>query len=140
MGVDLKDGTAMKTSRNPETVHPPVAPYSHQIEISGPQRWLVLSGQVGISPDGTLPSDPIQQFRTALTNIHHNLAAASMEISDVVKLTMYLVGEMDVGERREVLASWLNGHKPCMTLLYVEALASPDIRVEIDALASRDLG
>jgi 2-iminobutanoate/2-iminopropanoate deaminase len=127
----------MNTPRNPETVHPPLAPYTHQIEISGSQRWLVLSGQVGITPDGTLTSDPIQQFRTALTNIHHNLAAANMEISDVVKLTMYLVDEIDVEERGEVLASWLNGHKPCMTLLYVAALASPNIRVEIDALACR---
>jgi enamine deaminase RidA (YjgF/YER057c/UK114 family) len=61
-----------------------------------------------------------------------------MEISDVVKLTMYLVGEMDPGRRRRVLASWLDGNEPCMTLIYVSALATPDIRVEIEALACKD--
>jgi 2-iminobutanoate/2-iminopropanoate deaminase len=130
----------VKTSRNPQTVHAPVASYSHGIEISGPQRWLVLSGQIGVSPDGTLPDDPVRQFEIALANISRNLQAASMQIADVVKLTMNLVGEMNPGERREVLSSWLKGHQPCMTLLYVSALANPEIRIEIDALACSDNG
>ena len=128
----------MKANHNPDTVHKPLASYSHGIEISGNQLWLVLSGQVGMEPDGNLPADPIEQFRIALVNIHRNLQTAGMEISDVVKLTMYLVGEMDPGQRRRVLASWLDGNEPCMTLIYVSALATPDIRVEIEALACKD--
>jgi enamine deaminase RidA (YjgF/YER057c/UK114 family) len=85
--------------------------------------------------DGTLPVDPIEQFKIALDNIHKNLDAAGMEIQDVVKLTIYLVGKVDTDKRREVLAEWLGGHSPCSTLLYVAALASPDIKVEIDAWA-----
>ncbi len=85
----------MKRFQNPETVHAPVAAYSHQVEIREAKRWLVLSGQIGMRADGSLPEDPIEQFRVALDNIHKNLAAAGMEISDVVKLTIYLVGEID---------------------------------------------
>lgn len=129
----------MKTFRNPDTVHNPLAAYIHGIEVSGPQRWLVLSGQIGMDADGSLPSDPVEQFKIALSNIHHNLQAAQMEISDIVKLTMYLVGEMNSEERRLLLSSWLKGHQPCMTLIYVAALASPDIRVEIEALACTDI-
>jgi 2-iminobutanoate/2-iminopropanoate deaminase len=131
---------SVKTSRNPQTVHTPVASYSHGIEISGHQRWLVLSGQVGISPDGTLPADPVQQFEIALANINRNLQAASMQIADVVKLTLYIVGETNPAKRREILSLWLKGHQPCMTLVYVSALANPDIRVEIDALACSENG
>jgi hypothetical protein len=58
----------MKKSRNPSTVHQPLAPYVHQIEISGPQRWLFLSGQVGMELDGTLPEDPVKQLENALAN------------------------------------------------------------------------
>jgi 2-iminobutanoate/2-iminopropanoate deaminase len=58
-----------------------------------------------------------------------------MEIRDVVKLTLYLAGEMDVEERRLILSAWLNGHRPCMTLIYVAGLASPNLLVEIEALA-----
>ena len=125
----------MKRFQNPETIHAPLAAYTHQIELTDVQRWLVLSGQVGMRADGSLPDDPIEQFTVALDNIHKNLQASGMGIGDVVKLTIYLVGDIDTAKRREVLADWLGGHAPCSTLLYVAALASPNIKVEIDAWA-----
>jgi enamine deaminase RidA (YjgF/YER057c/UK114 family) len=60
-----------------------------------------------------------------------------METADLVKVTLYLVGDMDAARRRELLARRLGDHRPCMTLLFVAALASPDLKVEIDAWASR---
>lgn len=125
----------MKKFQNPATIHGPLAGYAHQIEIKEPKRWLVLSGQIGMLIDGTIPYDPIEQFKIALDNIQKNLAAAGMEIQDLVKLTIYLAGEIDTVQRRSVLAEWLRGHSPCSTLLYVAALATPDIKVEIDAWA-----
>lgn len=125
----------MKINRNPTAIHPPLAAYSHQIELQGKQRWLVMSGQIGMEKDGALPTDPIEQFKAALTNIDHNLRAADMQIADLVKLTIYLITEVDPEGRRALLSSWLDGNKPTMTLLYVAALASPDIKVEIEALA-----
>lgn len=128
----------MKMPRNPATVHQPVASYAHQIEVTGPVRWLVLSGQVGQRPDGTVPEDPVEQINVALANLRSNLEAADMHPEDVVKLTIYLVGEIDAQRRRAALDTWLAGHKPCMTLLYVSALAAPIYRVEIDAWACAD--
>ena len=125
----------MKRLRNPETMHQPLAAYAHQIEITEPKRWLVMSGQVGMRPDGTLPDDPIEQIRVALDNIRKNLEAAGMGIQDLVKVTVYLVGEIDTAKRREVMAEWIGEHRPCSTLLYVAALATPALKVEIDAWA-----
>jgi 2-iminobutanoate/2-iminopropanoate deaminase len=125
----------MNKFRNPETVHTPLAGYTHQIEVTEAKRWLVLSGQIGLQVNGTLPHDPIEQFKIALENIHKNLQAAGMGTQDLVKLTIYLVGEIDTNKRREALAEWLGGHKPCSTLIYVAGLATPDIKVEIDAWA-----
>lgn len=127
----------MKTSRDPSTVHPPLAAYSHQIEISGGERQLVISGQVGMLPDGHVPDDPIEQLAAALDNVERNLEAAGMELGDLVRLTTYLVGEWDHDARRRLVASRLGAHRPCMTLLVVAALAGPSLRVEIDAWASR---
>ncbi len=118
----------MKEFRNPPNVHPPVGAYTHQVEISGPERWLILSGQVGRKEDGTVPEDPIEQLDLALDNIFRNLQAAKMGTEDLLKLTFYLVGEIDATRRREVIASRLQSHQPCMTLLYVAALASPDLQ------------
>jgi len=121
--------------RNPVSVAQPVANYSHQIEVADTGRWLVLSGQLGQDLAGRTPEDPIEQIELALANLGHNLDAAGMEIGHVVKLTIYLVGEIDPARRRAALDTWLAGHRPCMTLLYVSALAAPAFRVELDAWA-----
>jgi 2-iminobutanoate/2-iminopropanoate deaminase len=125
----------MKTFRNPDTVHPPLAGYAHQIEVSEPQRWLVISGQIGMRADGTLPDDPLEQFEIALENISHNLHAAGMGIQDLVKVNIYLVGPVDTARRREASSRWVKGHQPCTTLVYVAGLAAPNIKVEIEAWA-----
>lgn len=117
-------------------MHQPIAAYTHQIEIRGPERMLVLAGQVGMREDGIIPSDPIEQLDVALDNLERNLQAANMGLQDIVKVTFYLVGEVDPARRREVIALKLKGHKPCMTLLFVASLASPTYQVEIDAWAS----
>jgi enamine deaminase RidA (YjgF/YER057c/UK114 family) len=127
----------MKTPRDPSTVHPPLAAYSHQIEISGGERQLVISGQVGMTAGGDIPEDPIEQLGVALDNVERNLEAAGMDLGDLVRLTTYAVGEWDNDARRRLVASRLGGHRPCMTLIFVAALASPALRVELDAWASR---
>ncbi len=128
----------MKNYRNPTNIHKPVAAYTHQIEISGPERLLILSGQVGRKGDGTLPEDPIEQLDAAMENLIRNLQAANMDVTDLVKLTFYLVGEIDGAKRREVLDKRLQGHQPCMTLVYVAGLATPAYRVEVDGWASKE--
>jgi len=128
----------MKTRRNPPTVHAPLAAYSHQIEISGAERQLVISGQVGMTTEGLVPEDPIKQLGLALDNVERNLEAAGMGLGDLVRLTTYAVGEWDNDARRALLASRLGDHRPCMTLIFVAALASPALRVELDAWASRE--
>jgi 2-iminobutanoate/2-iminopropanoate deaminase len=126
----------MKNYRNPTNVHPPLAGYSHQIEIRGAERLLVLSGQVGRTEEGVVPDDGFEQLKLAFDNLQRNLTAANMDIQDVVKITLFLVGEMDATKRREFTASWLRGHKPCMTVVFVAALATPVYKVEVDAWAS----
>ncbi len=59
----------MKTYRNPDNIHPPLAAYSHQIELDASERLLVLWGQIGMHQDGTIPSDPIEQLKITLENI-----------------------------------------------------------------------
>ena len=127
----------MKEFRNPQDVHEPVGSYSHQIEIKGSERLVVISGQVGMRQDGSLPDDPLEQIDIAFENILRNLRAAGMDVKDLIRVNYYLVGDIDTAKRREVILSKLQGHKPCSTLVYVAALASPAFRVEIEAWASR---
>jgi enamine deaminase RidA (YjgF/YER057c/UK114 family) len=127
----------MKTPRNPETIHAPVGRYVHQIEVSGESRILFLSGQVGMAADGSVPEDPVSQLGVALQNVLANLEAAGFEIADLVKLTTYVVGEIDPAGRRAVLERQLGAHITTSTLVIVAALASPQYKVEVDAWAIR---
>ncbi|API91170.1 enamine deaminase RidA [Virgibacillus pantothenticus] len=128
----------MKTARNPKSVHSPVAPYVHQIEVSNPMRWLTISGQLGMDVDGNVPENPLEQLKLTFQNIKNNLLKANMEIKDITKLVFYLVGEIDATERKKVISDFLEDHLPCTTMVYVVALAAPQFKVEIDAWACKE--
>lgn len=125
----------MNALRNPDTIHAPLGSYSHQVEVERSPRWLVISGQVGRTSDGHVPTDPIEQVKLALQNVQRNLEAAGMQVTNLVKLNWYLVGDIDARLRREAAVAWLDGHAPASTLVYVAALAAPEYRVEIEAWA-----
>jgi enamine deaminase RidA (YjgF/YER057c/UK114 family) len=128
----------MRKPRNPASIHAPLADYTHQIELRGRGRLLVLSGQIGMEPDGRVPEDPAEQLELAMDNVMRNLEAAAMGAGDLIKLTLYLVAPIDAYRRRAVLTQRLARHEPCMTLIYVAGLATPALKVELDAWASAD--
>lgn len=61
-----------------------------------------------------------------------------MQISDIVKMVIYCVGDIDTVKRREVIQKFLGNHKPCMTMLFVAALANPKFKIEIDVWACKN--
>ena len=127
----------MKEFRNPQNVHAPLGAYTHQVEVSGGERLLILSGQVGAREDGSVPDSALEQLELCFDNILRNLETAGMGVQDLLKLTYFVVGEIDMTKRREIIISKLQGHKPCSTFLYVAGLASPAYKVEVEAIASR---
>ena len=127
----------MKEFRNPKNVHAPLGAYTHQVEVSGGERLLILSGQVGAREDGSLPDSTLEQLEVCFDNILRNLESAGMGVQDLLKLTYFVVGEIDMAKRREIITAKLQGHKPCSTFLFVAGLASPAYKVEVEAIASR---
>jgi enamine deaminase RidA (YjgF/YER057c/UK114 family) len=129
----------MKTSRNPETIAAPVGRYVHQIEIENPAKLLFIAGQVGMRPDGSVPEDAVEQLAVALQNVLANVEAAGMQVSDLVKITTYVVAgaELDPARRRDAMERLLGDHVPTSTLVFVAALAAPQYKVEIDGWAAR---
>lgn len=81
--------------------------------------------------------DPFKQLGVVFDHLKRNLEAAEMELGDLVKLTVYLVGEWDTDARRNAVAEQLGNHRPTTTAVYVSRLADPAMRIEIEAWASR---
>lgn len=122
---------------NPETVSAPLSTYSHAIEVSAQARWLVISGQVGIAPDGGISEDAAEQSEVVWGNIKRILEHAGMEIGDIVKMTAYLVDPRDLAAYGAVRTRYLGEHRPTSTLVYVAGLVAPEMKVEVEVQAAR---
>ena len=127
----------MNQLHNPDTVAAPISAYSHAVEVSLNARWLTLSGQIGIDVDGVLGKDATEQSELIWHNIQEILGSAGMEIIDIVKMTAYLLNPADVGAYGAVRTRFLGEHRPASTLIYVSALAMPEVSVEVEVVAAR---
>jgi enamine deaminase RidA (YjgF/YER057c/UK114 family) len=120
----------------PKTVAPPFSRYSHGIEAPAGDRWLHVSGQVGVSPEGKVLDGAEAQIEQAWRNVLSVLEAAGMGPRDLVKVTTYLINRADLPTARAVRDRMLQGAEPASTLVFVAGLASPEWLVEIEAIAA----
>jgi 2-iminobutanoate/2-iminopropanoate deaminase len=123
------------TRSNPPTVRAPTG-YTHAVEVRNPERWLVISGQVGLAPDGTIPETGGGQITQALANLRAVLEANDMTVTNIVKTTVFLTDRSLLGAYRAARTALLGEHAPASTLLFVAGLADPRFVVEIEAEAA----
>ena len=74
---------------NPPAVRAP-AGYNHAIEVINPARRVVIAGQVGVRPDGSIPDTAEGQIAQAFANLTAILAATGMTTDHLVKTTVRL--------------------------------------------------
>jgi enamine deaminase RidA (YjgF/YER057c/UK114 family) len=123
------------TKSNPPAVRQPTG-YTHAIEVRGAERWLVISGQVGIAPDGNIPETGGGQIEQALANLRAVLEANEMTVANIVKTTVFLTDRALLGAFRAARAAAFGENAPASTLLYISGLVDPKLVVEIEALAA----
>jgi 2-iminobutanoate/2-iminopropanoate deaminase len=127
----------MNRKLNPSTIAPPGGRYTHAIEVPPGARWLVVSGQVGVEPDGSTPEDIGAQTENCFQNIAAILADAGMSLADVVKITVFLTSADEIAGFRAARDRMTGEHRPASTLVVVSRLARPEWRVEIEVLAAK---
>ena len=123
-------------AHNPPSLHPPFSGYSLAIEVSGAERWLQVSGQVGVKKDGSIPPGAEGQMEECWANIFAILNSAGMEKGNLLKVTGFLTRADDIGLYRQVRDRLMEGHAPASTLVIVAGLADPGWLVEIEAVAA----
>lgn len=121
---------------NPEGVAAP-AFYSHGVEVMAPAKMLFVAGQVGQRADGSVGEGVAEQTRIAIENLGSVLAGADMSFADVVKYTIYMTDPAHFDGFVSAGAPLLSSPPPATTLLYVKALASPAMLIEIEAVAAK---
>lgn len=123
------------TLSNPGSVRPPISCYSHAVLIEGPPRRLVISGQVGIAPDGSIPASGEAQVEQAFANLRAILVANRMGFRDVVKTTAFVTSQDMVATFRAHRDRLFAEHPPASTLLIVAGLVDHRLLVEVEAEA-----
>ncbi|KKB50260.1 RidA family protein [Parabacteroides goldsteinii] len=110
-----------------------IGPYSQAIQVG---NMLFASGQLGIDPatgnfvEGAVKEQTAQAFK----NVKAILAEVGLDISDVVKTTVFLADMGDFGAMNEVYASQFEGAFPARSAVAVKTLPKNGL-VEIEVIA-----
>ncbi len=127
----------MKTL-NPETVVKPASSYVQAVVHAAAAERIVVSGQLGLNPDGSLAGDLEAQMRQAWRNVFAVLDAGGFARTDLIRATIYVTQPGQVALYRRIRDEMLDGHLCANTYLEISALAAPEFQVEIEAEAIRE--
>lgn len=111
-----------------------IGPYSQAIEACG---IVFVSGQLPINPStGVMPENVESQTRQSLENVKHILQEAGLEMSNVVKTTVFLADMSYFADMNKVYSSYFESAYPARSAVAVKALPK-DALVEIECIAVR---
>ena len=133
---------------------PPQSPILAGVTIPAGSTLVILSGQVPPATDTAKPIDSIEAYGDTKTQaigtfrkIEMLLKARGLGVGDVVKLTVFLVGDpkldgkLDFKGFSEAYAQFFGTaaqpNKSARSVVQVAALANPGFLVEIEAIAAK---
>jgi 2-iminobutanoate/2-iminopropanoate deaminase len=113
-----------------------VGPYSHAVKAAG---LLFCSGQIPVDPEtGKLVEGDVgTQVRRCLDSLAAVARAAGAQLSDAVRLKVYLTDMRDWQQVNEAYGSYFASEPPARVAIGVAALPL-GARVEIDAVLALD--
>ncbi|MBP3567421.1 MAG: RidA family protein [Paraprevotella sp.] len=112
-----------------------IGPYSQAIEANG---FIFASGQLPIDPaTGDFAVGGVkEQTRQSLTNASRILESAGVDLSHVVKTTVFLADMADFAAMNEVYSTFFNAPFPARSAVAVKALPKGAL-VEIECIATK---
>ncbi len=124
---------------SPEGLHE-ARGYTHVVKTGG-GRLAFVAGQVGVDAEGKLAGDDLEsQARQAFANLRGALDALGAAPSDVAKITTFVVNYSP--DARAALAAargdFFGSDLPASTLVGIQALASPALLFEVEAIVVLD--
>lgn len=95
---------------------------------------VFMRGQTGFDLDGSFHGlgDPAAQAEMAMSCVKRLLEEAGSQLDHICKITIYLTDPRHREPVYNVIGRWLKGVHPVSTGLVVQALARPEMLMEID--------
>lgn len=122
--------TTWKAITEPPLPHP----FPHSLSND---EWVIVSGVVGISPQGELPEDTTLQAKFAIDSLRFALEAAGSGLHEIVYLKPYVSRREYAAELNEVVCETFTAPLPASGALTVAGLIDERMRVEFEAWAHR---
>lgn len=117
----------------------PYEPYllSQAIRVG---ELLFVSGQAAVGDDGLIAGkgDFDRQATQTFTNLDRALRAGGSSIDRIFKVTIYLTDMTNFPKIVELRRRWFSPPYPADTIVEVSSLYSPDVMIEIEAIALTD--
>ncbi len=112
-------------------------PISHYTDAVRFGDLLFVSGIAPFDSDGEVvgEGDVVAQTRQVLANLLDALRTVGADMSDVLKVTVFLTDVNDRAAINPVRQQFFGNSRPASTLVEVSALVDPRILVEIEAVA-----
>ena len=113
----------------------PIGPYSQAVAAG---QFLFISGQIPLVPASNALVGPTigEQTRQAIKNLKAVLSSQSLELSSLVKTTVFLRSMVDFAAFNTVYEEELAGAKPARSVVEVSGLPK-NVLIEIEAIACR---
>jgi reactive intermediate/imine deaminase len=111
-------------------------PISHYTDAVRFGDLLFVSGVAPLDANGRVPTpdDVVGQVELVFQNLKKVLDTAGAAFSDVLKLTVYLTDVADRTKINPVRQRYFGDSRPASTLIGVNELAVPEMKVEIEAV------
>jgi len=113
----------------------PAGGYAQVCEVTSPNRWAFVSGQIPEAVDGSVPTDVTAQARLVWGNIAAQLRAVDMTLANIVKVTIFLSDRKFSVENRTVRNEVLGDLAPALTVIITGIFDSAWL-LEIEAVAA----
>ena len=121
----------------PKSIRAPFARYSHAVEVPAGARWLLCSGQLGISTDDKIPESTGEQAVLCFEAIGACLREARMSFGDIVRINAYVTAREHMAPYMAVRDRYVALPAPASTLMIVGGFTRPEFTVEIEAIAAK---
>ncbi|HYE52468.1 MAG TPA: RidA family protein [Azospirillaceae bacterium] len=109
----------------------------HLSPLAAAGSTLFLSGQLALGPDGRIAGDTVEEQTTlVLQRIAVLLAGEGLNLTDVVKTTVWLARVEDFPGFDAAYAARFGAHRPARSTVRAD-LVLPGALVEIEAVAVR---
>jgi enamine deaminase RidA (YjgF/YER057c/UK114 family) len=117
---------------SPDAPEPPPERWSNCLVVDG---IAYVAGMVARGAPNLDKMDEYEQAKDIFRKIKALIEAAGGKMSDVVKVIIYVTNIKNNTKVWKARAEVFSGNFPVSTLVQVAALASPEILVEIEAIA-----